>query len=61
MTTRTPWQELGACIDRPDVNWYPGRGESVAPAIKVCRTCPVQAECLEHADRIVTTTQEPAA
>lgn len=51
---RTPadlrWQDHAICTDHPDRSiFFPERGQSTAEAKAVCRTCPVRAECLEHA------------
>ena len=48
------WHLDALCRERPDVNFYPDRGESTAPAKAVCRDCLVRRECLvdaiEHAE-----------
>jgi WhiB family redox-sensing transcriptional regulator len=46
---RVSWQERGACRGVDPALFFPGRGESTAQARAVCATCPVAAECLEHA------------
>ena len=48
---RPEWQHYGACrgID-PDL-FFPERGESTREAKAVCKTCPVEAACLEFALR----------
>jgi WhiB family redox-sensing transcriptional regulator len=59
---RPSWMAEGACrsgragganespdAERPAVNFFPGRGESAAPAKAVCRTCPVSDTCLAFA------------
>ncbi len=39
----------GACVGtNPDL-WFPGRGESIGPAIAICQECPVRVTCLNHA------------
>ena len=48
------WIKLGACREagRDSSWWYPksvGDLQHAAVAMSVCRQCPVQAECLEHA------------
>lgn len=46
------WVERGLCKDHPNPDlWFPERGASVTEAKAVCRVCPVQAECLQHAIR----------
>ena len=44
------WQAQAACknISQPDI-FFPGRGESSAPAKAICAGCPVRAECLDYA------------
>jgi WhiB family redox-sensing transcriptional regulator len=48
---RPAWMTEGACRSgkHPGVNFFPGRGESAAPAKEVCRRCPVRSPCLEFA------------
>lgn len=43
------FMESAACrgVD-PDL-FFPDRGESLEPAKRVCRGCPVQVACLDHA------------
>ena len=44
-----PWITRAACRDEdPDI-FFPGRGESTAPAEYICHGCPVRIECLEWA------------
>lgn len=43
------WTREGACRDRPDVDFFPARGESLEPAYAVCGGCPVRHSCLLHA------------
>ena len=46
------WADQGLCRTHPNPDlWFPGRGEATEPAKAICRVCPVQAECLEHAVR----------
>nr|WP_206024354.1 WhiB family transcriptional regulator [Rhodococcus sp. 14C212] len=56
------WQLEAACRDRdaalffhPDNERGDARDDRIAAAKEVCRTCPVQAQCLRHALR----TREP--
>lgn len=44
-----PGVERAACADRPDVNFFPGSGESPDAALTVCRSCPVRRPCLDAA------------
>ena len=47
--TRPDWQKDAACREHPEVNFFPERGESSAPAKAVCRGCLVQDECAAYA------------
>ena len=44
-----PWDSDALCREHPEVNFYPGRGESNEPAKAVCRQCLVRRECLVFA------------
>ena len=44
------WLDRAACATS-DANFHPDLGESAAEALAVCRTCPVIAECADHAAR----------
>lgn len=46
---RPEWQKDAACIERPDVSFFPPRGPSPVEAIAVCSRCLVRAECLRYA------------
>ena len=43
------WADLAECRGIDPELFHPKRGESASAAKAVCRTCPVRAECLEHA------------
>ena len=43
------WQAEGLCRWRPDINFFPERGDNTRDAKAVCRGCPVRPECLEYA------------
>jgi len=43
------WRERAACRGTDLDVFYPGRGESAAPARQVCARCPVRQPCLEYA------------
>lgn len=47
---RQPWWADALCKEYPAVSFFPGRGESTAPAKDVCGRCLVRAEC--HADAV---------
>lgn len=38
-----------ACVEHPEVSWFPTRHQSNKPAVTICRTCLVQPECLQWA------------
>ena len=48
---RPEWQEHARCRDPRwrGVDFFPGKGESVQPAKRVCRGCPVRDDCLAYA------------
>jgi WhiB family redox-sensing transcriptional regulator len=43
------WRDRAACARIGGDAWFPEVGMSPAAAKAVCATCPVVAECLEHA------------
>ncbi|MFZ1490854.1 MAG: WhiB family transcriptional regulator [Ilumatobacteraceae bacterium] len=45
----TAWMANGACRNYPPAVFFPSDGVGVDRARKICATCPVVAECLEHA------------
>jgi WhiB family redox-sensing transcriptional regulator len=47
---RPAWHARASCRDRPDVNFFPERGEPVAEALRLCSACPVRAPCREFAE-----------
>lgn len=44
-----PWTRDAACKERPDVNFFPERGEASVPAKAVCARCLCRTECLAFA------------
>ena len=46
---RPDWQKDAACHEHPDVNFFPERGESSAPAKAICAMCLVANECRQYA------------
>ncbi len=46
---RPAWMAQGACRNRPDVNWFPEKGQSAAAAKAVCAGCPQKAPCVAYA------------
>ena len=45
----TAWMAQGACRNYPPAVFFPSDGVGVDRARKICATCPVVNECLEHA------------
>ena len=43
------WRELAACRGADLGLFFPGRGESAAPARRICAGCPVCEPCLDYA------------
>lgn len=37
------------CAQADPEAWFPARGSTVRPAVRVCRACPIEADCLEWA------------
>ena len=47
---RPAWQRDAACREpHPGATFFPGPGESAAPAIAICARCLVREQCLEYA------------
>lgn len=53
-----PWKHRAACRDQPTEWWFPRQTRSSTTlnddnraAIAICKTCPVAAQCLAHAQR----------
>lgn len=46
---RYDWRDYGTCRTRPDINFFPERGENTRPAKVLCATCPVRDVCREVA------------
>jgi WhiB family redox-sensing transcriptional regulator len=45
----TGWRDLALCAQTDPEAFFPDKGESSAPAKKVCGRCEVRAECLQEA------------
>lgn len=45
----TSWEDRALCAETDAEAFFPLKGQSSAPAKKVCRECPVKVECLEYA------------
>ena len=43
------WRDLALCAQVDPELFFPGVGESPAPARRICASCEVAAECLENA------------
>ncbi len=44
-----PWRAQGACVGADTDLFFPGRGEPLEAAKKVCATCPVATACRDYA------------
>jgi len=44
-----PWMADAACRQRPELDFFPTRGQSVIPLREVCRGCSVRTDCLHYA------------
>jgi WhiB family redox-sensing transcriptional regulator len=42
---RPAWHRDAACREHPEVTWFPGLGQDVRPAKRVCADCLVLSEC----------------
>ncbi|WP_446724820.1 WhiB family transcriptional regulator [Microbacterium sp. CFBP 13617] len=56
MLTPEPWVAEAACAEMDPEAFFPERGDSTVDAKRICRSCPVQPECLAYALR----TKEPS-
>ncbi len=43
------WADDAACLYAEPETFFPDKGQSVEPAKKVCKDCPVQPQCLAYA------------
>lgn len=44
------WTLHGACFEHPDPDlWFPEEGQSGEEAKRICASCPVRQDCLQHA------------
>ena len=43
------WMAQGSCANLPPSTFFPSDGAGVEVARRICATCPVRTECLEHA------------
>lgn len=44
-----PWAAFAACVGEFGPKFFPQTRADERIALAICRTCPVQAECLDHA------------
>jgi WhiB family redox-sensing transcriptional regulator len=44
-----PWRADALCLEHPELNWFPVRGERVDQLRAICDRCLVQRECREYA------------
>lgn len=44
-----PWAAYAACRQADPDLFFPAEGDDAAVALRICRGCPVRAECLEWA------------
>jgi WhiB family redox-sensing transcriptional regulator len=51
LISRPAWMSDALCRERPDVSFFPKRGEDASAAKAVCAACLVRAECLDFAMR----------
>jgi WhiB family redox-sensing transcriptional regulator len=49
LTDTEGWRDRALCAETWPDAFFPEKGESATPAKRVCRACPVQAQCLEFA------------
>lgn len=47
--TAPEWHESALCAQVGGDLWFPEKGEQTSEARLICKRCPVQDECLEHA------------
>jgi WhiB family transcriptional regulator, redox-sensing transcriptional regulator len=45
----TEWMAGGNCASEPPSRFFPSDGVGVEVARRICATCPVKEQCLEHA------------
>jgi WhiB family redox-sensing transcriptional regulator len=48
-SARARWTDLAACAEVDPELWFPEKGASSESAKRICRACPVRAQCLEDA------------
>lgn len=48
-SVRPAWMNRSACYHHPEVDFFPGQGDSLRAAREICKVCPVEGECGEYA------------
>lgn len=50
-TDLASWRDLAACIEHPDVDFFPSPEDvsAITEAKAICATCPVAEDCLSYA------------
>jgi WhiB family redox-sensing transcriptional regulator len=43
------WRDRALCAQVDPDLWFPEKGCSPRPAVRICQDCPVRAECLSYA------------
>lgn len=43
------WRQLGLCAQVDPEAWFPGKGEAIQPAKRICARCDVKDPCLAWA------------
>lgn len=49
MAARPLWHKYAACRGKGPADWFPERGQTLAPALAVCAGCPVADRCRDTA------------
>lgn len=49
LDTRPDWMRDAACIEHPELSWFPGHGEKATAALAICGACLVVGECRQYA------------
>lgn len=48
-SSTSSWRDAALCAQVDPDRWFPDKGGATNAAIRVCKRCPVQAECLQYA------------
>lgn len=49
-TAELEWMDWASCAEVGGDAWFPEKGGNATRAKAICRSCPVQAECLDYAE-----------